>query len=254
MMLNALILPTWPAGAGWGYASGVWAALVMVLLLSPKRLRAELIVTLCVCGLFGVVGARLWAWLWMSDRALEQLWSWSAPLASLGLLGGAAVGFLVLWWRHPERGLALDVIVPSSALALALARAECHMRGCDFGVVAPASAPLSVIYWQPSLATMLLQAGQPLHPMPLYLSAWTLTLTMIALWRCPGGSGLRAWWIIVAYLTGRLLIEQLRHPLTRGVAWQVSLALMAVTLSVLVLGRLAWHYAPHTLKARLEEG
>ena len=63
MMLKALILPTWPAGAGWGYASGVWVALVMVLLLSPKRLRAELIVTLCVCGLFGVVGARLWAWL-----------------------------------------------------------------------------------------------------------------------------------------------------------------------------------------------
>lgn len=247
-------VPTWAQGAGWGYALSSWVALAMTLRLSPRRLRAQLVVTLCVCGLMGVMMARLWAWAWLPDRALAMLWSPSAPFASLGLLGGGLLGFALMWWRKTHWRLALDVVVTSGALALALARAECHMRGCDFGAPITPASPLAVVYWQPSLATTLLDAGSPLHPMPLYLSLWTLTLTLVVLWRIKQGRGLRAWWIMVAYLVGRLLLEQLRHPLTRGLPWTISMTLMAVALSVLVLGRIAWHYAPHTPKTRLEEG
>ncbi|HMP01864.1 MAG TPA: prolipoprotein diacylglyceryl transferase [Gemmatales bacterium] len=101
----------------------------------------------------GLVGCRLTALLleerpagfW--DGALQFFKIWEGGMVFYGLIPGAAVAYLWVYWRilRPKgiRSMLLgDVVAPSLALGLALGRIGCLLNGCCYGdMVDPTAVP-----------------------------------------------------------------------------------------------------------------
>lgn len=238
---------------GLGYALGLLGpALWLGLGPAPRWSadRAGRLACLGLCAATGALGARLWPWVWARGwNDWSSLWALSGPLSSVGLMLGAGAGFALYWWRDARWRDALDLFVCLGLFALLCARLECHLRGCDFGAPrASLNSPWAVSYQPPALAGFF-AAGQPLHPLPLYLSGWAaLSLLMGSLLSLRQRPGVRACAVGALYLCGRLSLEVLfRHHLQRDAGWSASLLLGSFSLVGCIGVGLAWRRRPHNL-------
>lgn len=181
-----------------------------------------------LCGVGAVLGARiLWAGVGGPGASgLADSWAmWVDPryggFASLGGVAGGGLVLAGLRTRLPtERFWRLaDVLVPAGLLGLAVARLGCLSAGCDFGAVAelpwsvryPADAPA----WRVHLEAGLLGAGaewsRPVHPFPLYdigVILLAAALGQVVSVRAGLGAAVTG----VAYLSGRVAVEEFRGP------------------------------------------
>lgn len=189
------------------------------------RRRVLLVDLFALFGLAGVVallGARA-AWVVVAlargaSLGIEHVFGLEGGFGSIGALG--ALGALLVWGvpsllgpRADRLALADDFVLAGFA-ALGVARLACVWRGCDFGVASSTWPPAMSYHEHAAPAVAVLGAGVPTAPMALYLSCWTLG-AVAAVWllgeRLSPGRAARA--VLVLYLTGRALIESLRHPL-----------------------------------------
>lgn len=144
-------------------------------------------------------------------------------LASVGAMGGAAVGAGVLLrpWRNKERWK-LDHLVIGGLVGLAVARLGCLFEGCDFG--RPTEGAPSVVHEAGTRAFDVhvvqygleptAQASLAVHPFALYLAVWGFAAALYGQWRRsrhdkPGRPAVAA---AALFLVGGGAIEWLREP------------------------------------------
>jgi phosphatidylglycerol:prolipoprotein diacylglycerol transferase len=137
---------------------------------------------------------------------------WAAVLAGIGTLI-----LLCLRWKLPVATV-LDCAALPIPLVQAIGRVGCLLAGCCYG--AACDLPWGVVYHSAEGHERTgVPLGVPLHPAPLYESAWNLAIVLpVLLWvrrhqRFPGE-------VMLAYLTcysvGRALVEFFRGDGARG--------------------------------------
>jgi phosphatidylglycerol:prolipoprotein diacylglycerol transferase len=168
--------------------------------------------------LVGFLGAHV---LFAITRLHEPWPRWWRILLNVGYGGVWYGGVLAAWplvhiyaTRHKIGVLALyDVAALSILVAQAIGRIGCLLGGCCYGT--PTTLPWGVVLSNPDYA------GTPLHPIPLYESAY-LTGLFLWLWRGRASRpepGRIAAFYLVANAAGRFLLEFLRGDRIRGFVW-----------------------------------
>jgi phosphatidylglycerol:prolipoprotein diacylglycerol transferase len=104
-----------------------------------------------------------------------------------------------------------DVIAPSLALGLFLARLGCFLNGCCFGE--PSSLPWSIVFPDGAYAEQVYGAGVHVHPTQLYSSLAGLVMFGLLLlserfWRFDGSV---FWRFVIFYSLWRIYIDILRY-------------------------------------------
>lgn len=224
-----------------GLAGGAWAGWLLLAQGVPFAETAALLSGVMVGH---IVLARAFLLLWR----LDSLWRRpvrtlrTVEFASWGGIVAVVIGLGIYAWLsgHPMLDLT-DVAVRSGTLAHAIGRLGCISFGCCFG--RPTNLGLAVRYHNTQAKAARLNGlqGVPLHPVPLYESAYNLglfaLLNGIAFAGAPQGlpSGL----YLVLYGGARFFLETLRYdggadmlgPLPRN-QW-ISLAMLASGIGLL---------------------
>ena len=105
---------------------------------------------------------------------------WRGGFFGIGTLIGGLLGALIYTKKAKlDFAQVMDLIVPYVALAFAIGRIGCFLRGCCFGT--PTSLPWGIIYSEKSLVAEAGLAGVPLHPTQLYLVLSNLVIFLILL-------------------------------------------------------------------------
>lgn len=105
---------------------------------------------------------------------------WRGGFFGIGtLIGGLLAALLYTKKAKLDFTRALNLIVPYVALAFAIGRIGCFLRGCCFGL--PTSLPWGLVYSENSLAGAVGLAGVPLHPVQLYLVLSNFAIFLILL-------------------------------------------------------------------------
>lgn len=173
----------------------------------------------------GIVGGRMeyirthWAEKFVDDPA-RMLEFNDGGMVFYGGLGMGLLGCLLYAWvRKLEIGRIADIAGVSIPLAIGITRLGCFGSGCCYG--GPSSLPWAVTY---PMASVLAPGGVPLHPTPLYETAYTWAIafgvyayTRSRFQRTPGEGLLMA---LVGYSVFRSLNEGLRADAERG--WMIE--------------------------------
>jgi len=105
---------------------------------------------------------------------------WRGGFFGIGTLFGGLLGALI-YTKKTKLDFAqiMDLIAPYVALAFAIGRIGCFLRGCCFGM--PTSLPWGIVYGENSLAAEAGFAGVPLHPTQLYFVLGNFVIFLILL-------------------------------------------------------------------------
>jgi phosphatidylglycerol:prolipoprotein diacylglycerol transferase len=166
--------------------------------------------------------------------------------------GGAILAFVAGIVYVKLKGLRVwtiaDIIAPSLALGLFLARLGCFLNGCCFGE--PSSLPWSVTFPSGSYAEQVFGAGVHVHPTQVYSSLAGLAMFFLLLWteRWWRFEGSLFWRFVILYSLWRIYIDMLRYcepnslhrigGLTLAESQLISVGLIVASVFMLVwLGR-----------------
>lgn len=172
-------------------------------------------------------------------------------IEGLVLLGGVAAAFLTVYIfarRKRMSFLALtDLLIPSTALGIAIGRIGCFLNGCCFGV--PASVPWCVHFPEDSLAGYV-YPHQCVHPTQLYEVGYALLIfaALMLYDRKPRPTGIVTGIFLLAYGVGRYVNELLRWYEQQMVLLQtesfrltfsqvISLAMIVIGILLLALSK-----------------
>jgi len=182
-------------------------------------------------------------------------------ISGLVLLGGVAAAFLTVYVfarrkRKPFLSIT-DLLIPSTALGIAIGRLGCFLNGCCFGV--PTGLPWGIHFPPDSLAGTVFPRAC-VHPTQLYEAGYAL-LIFVGLMiydRRPRPVGRVTGLFLLGYGVGRYLNEQLRWYEHQMILWntdafrltfsQVLSLIMIVCGVALVLWR--WKSAPQGKAAK----
>lgn len=93
---------------------------------------------------------------------------WRGGFLGVGtVIGGLLAALIYTKKAKLDFANVMDLIAPYIALAFAIGRIGCFLRGCCFGL--PTTLPWGIVYSKESLAAAAGLAGVPLHPTQLYL-------------------------------------------------------------------------------------
>jgi phosphatidylglycerol:prolipoprotein diacylglycerol transferase len=144
-------------------------------------------------------------------RPLDAVALWEGGLT---LYGGFALGTIAGFAYMRQAGLPLgvtaDVLTPSVALGVGIARIGCFLNGCCFGV--PGHAPWCVRFPADSPPSQVFP-GLPLEPSQLYNAAAAFLLFGLVLWLRPRmrAAG-QLWWTFLAlFMLVRIPIDATRY-------------------------------------------
>ena len=245
-------------GLIWALAASM--TLGIILGWAPRRLRIDRTSALASFGLIGagmIVGARVGWWIMRlmvgGGSDVAALFSVHGGFSSLsGALGATGV-VLGLGSMHRRPGEWLDFFAPLGLLALSIARLGCHVSGCDFGGVVASHSLFSIfaVSHGPAsdaslyFASLGLDEMPPLYPFALSMSILTALLvsSLVILSRfLPLAPGRLAGLVVSGYALLRIVMEELRHPITAPeVAFGFNLnqwsALMALVAGALFVSR-----------------
>ena len=149
-------------------------------------------------------------------------------IAGLVLLGGVAAAFATVYVyarRHKKIFLAVtDLLIPPTALGIAVGRIGCFFNGCCFGLTT--NAPWGVHFPAASLAASVYGADTCVHPTQLYESVFMLLTFAGLMWydRVPKATGRVTGWFLLVYGIGRYFNEGLRWYETEMVLWHSNSA------------------------------
>ena len=181
-----------------------------------------------------VVGGRAWSLLaWWLDPSSPVQWEWN-PLAPAGYASAGAfvaAGLVLLvaraMWTRLEFARLLDVVVPSSLIALAFTRFGCVIERCDPG--RPTTSFFGVEYPDAAL----------LHPFGAYLAVGTAAVVLIWIRRV-STPGSRAVYVSLGYACVRFIAEFTREaPSTLHAGHLIALGVAAVAFT--------WHMVDREL-------
>jgi phosphatidylglycerol:prolipoprotein diacylglycerol transferase len=135
-----------------------------------------------------------------------------------GLALGTIAGFAYMRRAGMPMGVTADVLTPSVALGVAIARIGCFLNGCCFGV--PGHA-----YWcmrfPPGSPPDAIFPGERLHPSQLYNVLAAFVLFLLLLWlrrrlKAPG----QLWWTFLAlFMLVRIPIDATRYYEPSAYVW-----------------------------------
>jgi len=196
-------------------ALGLLAALyVMQADLNRRHIRADPYLIVCLAGLAGLVGARLYHLLESPQEFFADPWPLLFSREGFAWFGGFLAGFLtlVLLGRHyriPFLAM-MDLCSPAAAIGYGVGRIGCMVSGDgDYGT--PTSLP-----WGMSFPHGLVPTTQRVHPTPIYefLAAvvifyflWRLGARVVSERRAAGE--VFSWYLILTGLA-RFLVEFIR--------------------------------------------
>jgi phosphatidylglycerol:prolipoprotein diacylglycerol transferase len=152
--------------------------LALFLLAFAGLFGARLHFVLAHPGLFSSVGRVIAVW----DGGLHS------PGAVVGLI---AMSLVVTRVATLPLGHLLDALAPASALALAIHRIGCFLRGCCLGSVCdyawcvryPRRSAAFLLHAHTGVITGTEGASAPVHPLPLYFLTLALVIMALGLWR-----------------------------------------------------------------------
>ena len=146
-----------------------------------------------------------------AGRPLNAIALWEGGLTLYGGFAlGTIAGFAYMWKAGLPLGTTADVLTPSVAFGVGVARIGCFLNGCCFGV--PGDSPWCVRFpaGSPPAAVF---PGLPLEPSQLYNAAAAFGLFGLVLWlrprmRAPG----QLWWLFLAlFMLVRIPIDATRY-------------------------------------------
>jgi phosphatidylglycerol---prolipoprotein diacylglyceryl transferase len=141
---------------------------------------------------------------------------WGTVAAMPGLIGGAAILFVSAKVFRVPLGEYLRLTIPFVCYMHAWGRMGCFMAGCCHGL--PTDSFLGVQFPTNSQACQL-HGVQPVHPTQLYEMGLLVVIGLASQFKVPPLH--RIWVYLIAYGTGRFLIEFLRGD-NRGVIDLIS--------------------------------
>jgi phosphatidylglycerol:prolipoprotein diacylglycerol transferase len=195
----------------------------------------------------GMLGAKLYSILLhggLRGADVELAGGLRYPGALLGLMLG---GYFMRGLLPKGLGFArfADLFAPCFAIALAVGRVACLLKGCCYGSVSSLPwafrYPRGSIPWHAHLEAGGVQwwsaVSLPVHPLPLYFLLLEVGLVALLFWfvKRRAYDGQVALLFLALHGTGKFALEQLRapyHPLHQGV----------VVLAVPAIGVLAWRW------------
>ena len=179
-----------------------------------RAIRADAFLIICIAGMAGIVGARLYHVLESPAEFFANPWPMIYSRFGFAWFGGFLGGFaalLVLAWRERIPTLTfLDACSPAACVGYAIGRIGCLLSGDgDYGV--PTDLP-----WGMSFPNGVVPTAERVHPTPLY-EFFIWMLIAYALWRVGAralqqqkGSGLVFCGYLVLTGVARFLVEMIR--------------------------------------------
>ena len=172
----------------WGSFVAFGAALAIILILieaKRRKITEETEKLLLFITIFSIIGARI-AYILLNPDEFSSLLSYlnifNGGLIGWGVLMGGILGIFAFKFTsriNPSKLLSLlDLMMPYFALAFAIGRIGCFVRGCCFGI--PTDLAWGILYTGKSLAY---QAGfaTAVHPTQLYHSIADFIIFLILL-------------------------------------------------------------------------
>lgn len=165
------------------------------------------------CYIAGYVGARgLNIFLAESPQGMAHFMALLSQLGAMvfygGFLASLTVGLIVATRRRLEKGILLDLALPSVMIGLGIGRIGCFLNGDDYGKVSHTAPWATVVF--PNLGDDL-----PRYPVQLWeaalafgLAAWGIS--MLRRKGSSAGSGRPGLLLLMGYAIGRFLIELFR--------------------------------------------
>lgn len=157
----------------------------------------------------GIVGARLFYFIWYPDRFLADplgtLFSQGGLVWYGGMVGVSLAVILFARLKKLQLWRAADVIIPGAALGLAIGRIGCLLAGCCYG--GPTTLPWAIHYPHTHETQ-----GLAVHPTPVYESLLLLIVTAVLLKIDKNKSfdGLTTWMFFIIYGVVRFILEYFR--------------------------------------------
>lgn len=238
------------------FGLGIWVAMWRA---KARGFGSQFAVDISVYILiFSLIGARLTYVATHWDEYREYPLDAISPIQHSGkigieglvLLGGVAAAFLTVYFyakRKRQRFLAVtDLLIPSTALGIAIGRVGCHFNGCCFGLAT--DVPWCVHFPQGSLAGYI-YPHQCVHPTQLYESIYALLifLLLLAYDRRPRPTGRVTGLFLMLYGAARYFNEQFRwyeHEmiLAQTAGFRLTFS-QVISLSMLLCGVLLWVFS-----------
>jgi phosphatidylglycerol:prolipoprotein diacylglycerol transferase len=237
----------YPASVVWAVAVGM-AALYWSARRAGVAAPARLYPYFCAVGVAALLGGKLHSLLERGGHLHALAWE----LQNGSRYPGAIIGLvLAVWLMHRRTGLGIaalaDVIVPTTALAMAAGRIGCFLEGCCYGT--PSALPWAVQFpvashaWNAHVAQGLISSGAtlslPVHPLQLYFALLALAVGLGLLWlqahKTYDGQVFLAF--LAVHETGKYLLEFLRgepvwHVATLSLAFAVLAGSVLLTLAL----------------------
>lgn len=235
------------------FALGIWVAMRRA---KARGLGSQFAVDVSVYILiFSLVGARityvLTHWDEYRDHPLDAI----SPIQHTGkigieglvLLGGVAAAFLTVYFYAKRKGhrflSVTDLLIPSTALGIAIGRLGCYFNGCCFGLAT--DVPWCVHFPERSLAGYV-YPHQCVHPTQLYEFAYALMIffALLAYDRKPRPTGRVTALFLMLYGVARYFNEQLRwyeHEmiLVQTAGFRLTFSQL-ISASMIICGVLLW--------------
>lgn len=171
------------------FGVAVVIAILTALFLILKKAKKAGIDEEHICNLIlfiiigSVIGSRLFYFL-MNMQEFSSIFDifaiWRGGFLGIGtLIGGLLAALIYTKKAKLDFANVMDLIAPYIALAFAIGRIGCFLRGCCFGL--PTTLPWGIVYSENSLAGAAGLAGVPLHPTQLYLVLTNFIIFLILL-------------------------------------------------------------------------
>jgi len=179
-----------------------------------RAIRADAFLIICIAGVAGIVGARLYHVLESPAEFFADPWPMIYSRFGFAWFGGFLGGFaalLLLAWREKIPTLAfLDACSPAACVGYAIGRIGCLLSGDgDYGI--PTDLP-----WGMSFPNGVVPTAERVHPTPLY-EFFIWMLIAYVLWRVGAsalqrkkGSGLVFCGYLLLTGVARFLVETIR--------------------------------------------
>jgi phosphatidylglycerol:prolipoprotein diacylglycerol transferase len=213
----------------------------------PVRIRGALLALTVVELAGGRVHFVLNHWHTFADRPLAAFAVWHGGIHAGGAVLALVVAApLVLAWFGVPAGRALDALVPSIGLGIAVARLGCLLHGCCFGIVTdapwgvrfPADSLAYDLHGRSGLLPFTATESLPVHPLPLYFAAAGLAVAGLGWWlaRRKRWDGEIVFAALLLFGATSAALETLRAELPGRVYWGSVPQIAAIALAIAAIG------------------
>ncbi|MBU0509804.1 prolipoprotein diacylglyceryl transferase [bacterium] len=201
------------------FAVGIWVATIRA---KAKGFGPYFAIDISILILiFSMIGARATYVLTHLDEYREYPFDAISPIQHTGkigieglvLLGGVAAAFLTVYIYSRRKGhhflSVTDLLIPPTALGIAVGRIGCFFNGCCFGL--PTHQPWCVHFPKGSLAAYIFP-HECIHPTQIYETGYALVIFagLMLYDRRPRPTGVVTGLFLLLYGIGRYFNEQLR--------------------------------------------